>query len=99
MDFTQEQISLIFDEIANQKNGYQSILKLSLEAIMRAEREQFNLINPFFWAATSSLGSLLATTALPLCRPHRLYQKRPTRTRAICQCLLVRMENIPYLRA
>ncbi|MDI9318916.1 MAG: hypothetical protein QM530_00440 [Phycisphaerales bacterium] len=48
MDFTQEQISLIFDEIANQKNGYQSILKLSLEAIMRAERKQFNLINPFW---------------------------------------------------
>ncbi|MDI9319867.1 MAG: hypothetical protein QM530_05255 [Phycisphaerales bacterium] len=47
MDFTQEQISLIFDEIANQKNGYQSILKLSLEAIMRTEPKQFNLINPF----------------------------------------------------
>ncbi|AMS26206.1 hypothetical protein AEM51_11125 [Bacteroidetes bacterium UKL13-3] len=42
MNFTQEQITSIFDELANKENGYQSLLKLSLEAIMRAEREQFN---------------------------------------------------------
>jgi len=43
MDFTQEQISSIFDELANKKEGYKHLLKMSLEAIMRAEREQFNL--------------------------------------------------------
>jgi transposase-like protein len=42
MNFTQEQISVIFDEIANRKEGYQQLLKMSLEAIMRAEREAFN---------------------------------------------------------
>jgi transposase-like protein len=42
MDFTQEQISSIFDDLANKKEGYQYLLKMSLEAIMRAEREQFN---------------------------------------------------------
>ncbi len=42
MTFTQEQISVLYDEIANGQGGYQHLLKLSLEAIMRAEREQFN---------------------------------------------------------
>lgn len=45
MNFTQEQISELFDEIANKKEGYQQLLKMSLEAIMRAEREQFNIHN------------------------------------------------------
>lgn len=45
MNFTQEQFSELFDEIANKKEGYQQLLKLSLEAIMCAEREQFNLNN------------------------------------------------------
>jgi putative transposase len=45
MNFTQEQISELFDEIANKKEGYQYLLKLYLEAIMRAEREQFNAQN------------------------------------------------------
>lgn len=45
MNFTQEQISNIFDDIAKGEGGYQSILKLTLEAIMRAEREQFNRVN------------------------------------------------------
>lgn len=36
MNFTQTQITEIFDEIANGKNGYQEILKLSLESIMKA---------------------------------------------------------------
>jgi hypothetical protein len=45
MNFTQEQISELFDEIANKKEGYQQLLKMSLEAIMRAESEQFNIHN------------------------------------------------------
>lgn len=43
MNFTQEQMSEIFDEIANKKDGYRHLLKLSLEAIMKAERNEFNL--------------------------------------------------------
>lgn len=42
MDFTQEQISELLLRIANEKDGYRQLLKLSLEAIMKAERESFN---------------------------------------------------------
>ena len=42
MNFTQPQITEILDEIANGKNGYQELLKLSLESIMRCERNEFN---------------------------------------------------------
>jgi putative transposase len=44
MRFTQQQVSEILEEIANGENGYQQILKLGLEAIMRAERSEFNQI-------------------------------------------------------
>jgi transposase-like protein len=42
MNFTQGQVSEILDQIALGENGYQQILKYSLEAIMRAERSEFN---------------------------------------------------------
>jgi putative transposase len=42
MNFTQEQIKEIFREIAQGDNGYQTLLRLSLESIMRAERQEFN---------------------------------------------------------
>lgn len=45
MNFTQEQICSLFDELANKKEGYQYLLKMSLEAIMRAERDQFNQLH------------------------------------------------------
>lgn len=45
MDFTQQQISAILDDIANGKNGYQELLRMSLEAIMRSERNEFNDLN------------------------------------------------------
>ena len=45
MNFTQTQITEILDEIANGKNGYQELLKLSLESIMRSERDEFNNLN------------------------------------------------------
>lgn len=45
MNFTQAQITEILDSIANGSNGYQEILKLALESIMRAERNEFNTIN------------------------------------------------------
>lgn len=42
MNFTQEQISELLLTIASQKDGYRLLLQQSLEAIMRAERQQFN---------------------------------------------------------
>lgn len=45
MDFTQQQITGILDDIASGKNGYQELLRMSLEAIMRSEREEFKDIN------------------------------------------------------
>lgn len=45
MNFTQEQIKEIFSEIAKGDNGYQTLLQLSLESIMRAERTEFNTQN------------------------------------------------------
>jgi putative transposase len=42
MNLTQEQISSIFDEIAKKENGYSLVIKLVLESIMRAERDEFN---------------------------------------------------------
>jgi putative transposase len=41
MNFTQEQICELLDKVANENDGYRILLKMSLEAIMRAEREQF----------------------------------------------------------
>jgi hypothetical protein len=45
MNFTQTQITEILNEIANGKNGYQELLRLSLESIMRSERNEFNTEN------------------------------------------------------
>ena len=41
MNFTQEQISEILEELASQKDGYNQVLKLSLESIMKAEQKLF----------------------------------------------------------
>ncbi|MDV7397636.1 transposase, partial [Arthrospira platensis SPKY1] len=44
MDFTQEQITQILTDFSSKKNdGFQVILKIALEALMRSEREEFNL--------------------------------------------------------
>lgn len=42
LHFTQEQITNILQEIANGEAGMQQVLKISLEAIMRAERQEHN---------------------------------------------------------
>ena len=47
MRFAQQQVSEISEEIANGENGYQQIFKLGLEAIMRAERSEFNQIKAY----------------------------------------------------
>jgi len=46
MNFTQEQITEILSDFSSKKsNGYQLILKIALEALMRAEREEFKELN------------------------------------------------------
>ena len=47
MDFTQEQITTILSDFSSKKeNGYETILKIALESLMRAEREEFKELNP-----------------------------------------------------
>jgi len=43
LHFTQEQVTQILGEIASKKEGYTKVLKIALEAIMRAEREIHNM--------------------------------------------------------
>ncbi len=38
LHFTQEQITKILEDIASKENGLHDLLRLSLEAMMRAER-------------------------------------------------------------
>jgi len=42
LHFTQEQVTKILEEIAQKEGGYQEVLKISMEAMMRAEREEHN---------------------------------------------------------
>ena len=39
MNFTQEQITEILQDIANKKDGFNEIMKLSLEVLMKSERK------------------------------------------------------------
>ncbi len=39
MNFTQDQITEILQDIANRKDGFNEIMKLSLEVLMKSERK------------------------------------------------------------
>ncbi len=41
MNFTQEQITEILLDVANKNDGFNSIMKISLDALMRSERKIF----------------------------------------------------------
>jgi transposase-like protein len=45
LNFTQEQVTKILEEIASEKDGYNKVLKYSIEALMRAERTIHNQTN------------------------------------------------------
>jgi len=45
LDFTQEQVTKILEDVAKGKDGYNKVLKCSLEAMMRAERTIHNQTN------------------------------------------------------
>jgi len=62
--FTQEQITNILEEIAQKKDGYQEVLKISLEAMMRAERAEHNksqgdMSNGYRYRKTFGQGKIL----------------------------------------
>lgn len=42
LHFTREQVTKILENIAKEENGLQEIMKMSLEALMRAERQEYN---------------------------------------------------------
>jgi transposase-like protein len=77
MNFTQAQITEILDEIANGKNGYQELLRLSLESIMPAERNEFNrtnsdVSNGYRFRSVLGHGGKLEL-AIPRSRHHNFY--------------------------
>ena len=43
LHFTQEQVTKILEDILSKEGGLQELQKISLEALMRAEREEHNL--------------------------------------------------------
>jgi transposase-like protein len=42
LNFTQEQVTKILENIAEEKDGYNKVMQIAMEALMRAEREEFN---------------------------------------------------------
>jgi len=64
LTFTQEQVTKILEEIAKEKDGYNKVLKYSLEALMRAERELHNsknndVSNGYRWRSVFGKGKQL----------------------------------------
>jgi transposase-like protein len=45
LNFTQEQVTKILGRIATEEEGFNKVMEISLEALMRAEREEFNKIH------------------------------------------------------
>lgn len=77
MNFTQVQVSEILENIASGENGYQKILQLSIEAIMRSERSEFNRIkgdssNGYRLRSVLSHGGKLELV-VPRSRHHNFY--------------------------
>jgi len=75
--FTQEQVTKILEQIAQEKDGYNKVLTISLEALMRAEREIFNrakddVSNGYRWRKTFGMQKQL-TLQVPRSRRHRFY--------------------------
>ncbi|MFA5574055.1 MAG: hypothetical protein WC994_03260 [Brumimicrobium sp.] len=56
MDFTQEQITTILTDFSNKSdNGYETILKIALESMMRSEREEYKELNSAAFGFTNAL--------------------------------------------
>lgn len=77
MNFTQDQVREILGQIAQGENGYQKILQLSIEAIMRSERTEFNQLkgdssNGYRLSSVLSHGGKLELV-VPRSRHHNFY--------------------------
>ena len=42
LNFTQEQVTKILENIATEKDGFNKVMQLAMESLMRAERQEFN---------------------------------------------------------
>ena len=42
LNFTQEQVTKILENIAIEKDGFNKVMQLAMESLMRAERQEFN---------------------------------------------------------
>jgi len=78
ISFTQEQIKEILAEIAKQKDGFETLLKLSLEALMKSEREEFknqynDSSNGFRKRMILGAGSTQLILDVPRTRKHNFY--------------------------
>ena len=76
MNFTQEQITSIIDECAKEK-GYDTLMKMILESIMKAERHEFNgefndSSNGFRQSSVFAHGGQIEL-AVPRSRHHNFY--------------------------
>jgi len=77
LSFTQEQVTKILEEIAKEKDGYNKVLKYSIEALMRAEREIHNstkgdVSNGYRWRRAFGLGEQLELR-VPRSRNNQFY--------------------------
>jgi transposase-like protein len=77
LHFTQEQVTKILSEVACQKEGFNKVLQLSLEALMRAERELHNFTkkdvsNGYRWRKAIGIQRQLRLQ-VPRTRYHHFY--------------------------
>ncbi len=77
LHFTQEQVTKILEQVAQEKNGFNKVLTLSLEALMRAERKLFNetnndVSNGYRWRKAFGMNKQLKLQ-VPRSRYHHFY--------------------------
>ena len=77
LNFTREQVTKILSEIASEKEGFNKVLQLSLEALMRSERELHNsdmsdVSNGYRWRKTFGMQKQLKLQ-VPRSRYHQFY--------------------------
>ena len=77
LHFTQEQVTKILEQIAHEDKGFNKVIKLSLEALMRAERKIFNhdnndVSNGYRWRKAFGMNKQLILQ-VPRSRHHQFY--------------------------
>lgn len=77
LHFTQEQVTKILEDVAQEKDGFNKVLTYSLEALMRAERQLHNaskqdVSNGYRWRKTFGMQKQLRLQ-VPRSRKHQFY--------------------------